>query len=303
MGFEDRDYYRDSYDDNEKGIPGFRFDRQSIITSLIVINVLVFLIDTFTNRYEAGGAIADGLGATVSGDGTNWLCYLLALKTSQPWQVWTFLTNGFAHASLGTQTGIFHIAVNMLTLFFLGRVVEERLGRFEFLRFYLIAIVVGSIAFYLLHLLTGQPAFIVGASGAISAVVIYFIFVNPKAELLMMGVIPMPAWVVGVMFLLMNLYHGLAQDHVAWEAHLAGGAFGAMYFYFNWNFSSLKMPSLFQGGAKLRVHRPDGEIDDSLQEEADRILAKISEQGRESLTRREQKTLERYSAAIRNSRK
>lgn len=296
MGYEDRDYYRDANDGTESGLPGFRFDRQSIVTTLIVINVVIFLVDTFTNVRMVpgpnGSQIPDG----------NWLSYLMALKTDQPWQVWTFLTSGFAHASLGTQTGIFHVAVNMLTLFFLGRPVEEKLGRFEFLKFYLIAILVGSLGFYFASLLSSQPTYIVGASGAVSAVVIYFIFLNPRAELLMMGVIPMPAWGVGLLFLGTNLYHGLAQDHVAWEAHLAGGAFGALYHYFRWNFSSLKMPNWFSGRARLKLHQPDGGVDDRLQQEADRILEKISEQGRESLTRREKKTLERYSAAIRQSR-
>ena len=304
MGFEDRDYYRDaSYDDPDKGIPGFRFDRQSIVTSLIVLNVLVFVVDTFTNKMPSGGALSRMLGLPVPfSDGTNWLSYLLALKTDQPWQVWTFLTSGFAHASLGTQTSIFHIAVNMLTLFFLGPSVEQKLGRFEFLRFYLIAVLAGSIGFFLARQLTGEPAFIVGASGAISAVVVYFIFLDPYAQLYLMGVIPLPAWGVGVLFLLTNLYHGLAQDHVAWEAHMAGGAFGAAYYFFNWNFSSLAMPSWLQNRGGIRIHRPDGEITDELQDEADRILAKITEEGRESLTRREQKTLERYSAAIREMR-
>ncbi|MEL7497995.1 MAG: rhomboid family intramembrane serine protease [Planctomycetota bacterium] len=292
MGYEDRDYYREpdwrgDQSDSGGGIPGFRFGRQSIITSIIVVNVAIFILDTFT------GPIND--------IGDRWLSHVLALKSDKPWEVWTFLTSGFAHASMSSKAGIFHVAFNMATLFFIGRPVEQSLGRAEFLRFYLFAILAGSLGWFLSEWLQGSGGFVVGASGAVSAVVIYFIFMAPHAQLLLMGFIPMPAWGVGVLFLVMNLYHAVSQDHVAWEAHLAGGAFGMLYFYYKWNFSAISMPSFGQS-SKLRVHRPEGEIDEKLQAEADRILEKINESGQESLTRRERKTLERYSAAVRKRR-
>ena len=105
MGFEDRDYYRDR-ESSEGGLPGFRFDRQSVITSLIVVNVVVFLADMFFPSLQT----------------------VLALKADAGWQVWTFLTHGFAHAPINSEPGILHIVFNMLTLFFLVARLKQNWG-------------------------------------------------------------------------------------------------------------------------------------------------------------------------------
>lgn len=290
MGFEDRDYYHDpEYRDPNQGIPGFRFDKQTIVVSLIIVNVLVFLFDTFTPAINA--------------QGTHWLCFHLALKTDLAWQVWTFLTNGFTHSSMSTESGIAHIAMNMITLFYLGHPVEAKMGRTEFLKFYLLAILAGSIAFYLVQLGLGSHSYIVGASGAVSAVIIYFVFSNPQADLALLGIVPIKAWTLGILFLVANLYSALANDHIAWEAHLAGAAFGAAYFRFNWSFATIPNPFEYFNQPRLKVHRAQNSIDENLKNEADRILEKISAEGQDSLTRKEKKILEQYSAQVRKTRK
>ena len=283
MGYEDRDYYRE--EGGQTGFPGFRFSKQSIIFSLIVINVVIFLLDAFTPRLE---------------NGEHMLGELMALNTDRLWAIWTFLTYGFAHAPLDSQTSVFHVGFNMLTLFLLGQSVEQRLGGPEFLKFYLVAIVVSGIGWVLTQLAFGGGS-IVGASGAVSAVVIYFVFMAPNARLLFFGIIPTPAWVVGVLFLFMNLSTAFRMSSVAWQAHLVGGAFGMLYYKLGWNFSSVKMPDVKR--SKIKIHQPDGGgPDDKLQREADRILEKISQQGESSLTRRELKILNKYSKSIRKNR-
>lgn len=283
MGFEDREYYREETQPVGDGIPGFQFKTQMVVTSLIVLNVIVFIADTFSPALEGG-------------NGARWLAKTLAFNPAQPWQVWTFLTNGFAHASLSESNGVFHIGFNMFTLFMLGRPVEWHLGRAEFLKFYLIAVVAGTLGYFGWFLLTGEGGYVLGASGAVSAVVIYFVFLQPHATLQLFGVFPIPAWGVGCLFLFSNFYTAFTQSNIAWQAHLAGGAFAAAYFYFKWNFSTFKLP---KRSPRLKVHHPGG-IDPRLQAEADRILDKISREGQGALTRKERKTLEKYSAAVRN---
>ena len=85
--------------------------------------------------------------------------------------------------------------------------------------------------------------------------VIYFVFLNPQAKLLIWGVIPTPAWIVGALFLFANLSTALRSTNVAWEAHLAGGAFGMLYYKLGWNFSGLQMPN-FKAN-HLKIHEPD----------------------------------------------
>ena len=294
MGFEDRDY---SY--SRSNASGGGLSKYSMITILIGINVIVFVLDMFTQ------AIRDPDGAVLGHELTRHL----ALSTHHWYLPWTWITHGFAHASIDTEIGVWHIAGNMLTLFFLGRPIEQRLGRWEFLKFYLLAILAGGAGFYLVNLLSGWPlSSVLGASGAVSAVVALFIFYYPRQTLLIWGVLPVPAWLLGVIMLLMNLKYALVPDSgISWEAHLAGAAFGVAYFWFGWNFSRLKMPKTIadklSGSAALKIHDPDAQrSNDKLTQQADAILEKINVQGEASLTGRERKLLKRYSEMVRQQR-
>lgn len=287
MGFQDRDYYQ--YESSER-FSSFSIDRKSIVLILVAINVAVFFLDAFSPP---------------AADNTKMrsLAYQLGVRYEHPWYVWNYLTYGFAHASIMTENGIFHILGNMLTLFFLGRAVENALGRNEFLRFYLVAIVVCGIGFTALRHLLGTSFYcMVGASGGVSAVVALFVFKFPRETILVFGVLAVRAWIVGVILLAHNLYIALDPDtNTAWEAHLIGFGFGAAYFYGNWNLSAWQFGSLPKRQPRLKVHDPD-QIDDELQANADRILKKIHEQGEASLTRRERKILTQYSEKLRNQR-
>ena len=118
----------------------------------------------------------------------------------------------------------------------------------------------------------------------------------------------MPGWVVGVLvvgqdFILALLNSG---DRVAYQAHLGGAAFGAMYFYSGMRFEKF-MPTtivakMFGGQPRLKVHDPDGEgeyyeeevVDKNYEKDAelaDEILEKVHREGEESLTRKERKIL------------
>jgi hypothetical protein len=92
----------------------------------------------------------------------------------------------------------------------------------------------------------------------------------------------------------------------AWQAHLGGAAFAFLYLQFRWSLSRL-LPSQVKWkwprrGPKLRVHRPDTD-DDALDQEADRVLAKLHREGEQSLTGRERRILEKYSRRIREKRR
>lgn len=298
MGIENRDYAR--YD----GRGGGGLSQYSMITILIAINVIVFVLDAFSTKIvaihpETGQTLVVG----------HWLSNLLKLSTQHWYYVWTWITHGFTHASIDSRIGLWHIGGNMLTLFFLGRPVEDRIGRFEFLKFYLLAILAGAAGFFLLKSLTGWPVgSVVGASGAVSAVVALFICYYPKQTLLIWGILPIPAWVLGVLLLLSNMQYALDPNSmVSWEAHVAGAAFGVAYWHFGWNFSRLQMPARVKnavsGQPTLKIHNPSASNgDEKLRQQADAILEKINQQGEASLTSRERKLLNRYSQMVRQQR-
>ncbi len=301
MGFEDRDYNQYQTGRTPYRPQGSLWSRYSMVAILIATNVIIFFADSFTPDI---GQLAGGPRV-----GAHWLGNFLSASPQQWYYVWTWLTHGFVHAAIDSQTGLMHIGGNMLTLFFLGRSVEHRLGRNEFLKFYLLAIVIGFLGFFAVNLLRGNPAAsLVGASGAVSAVVVLFIFYFPQQKIYLWGVLEMPAWAIGVLMLAANLYYAFAPgSQVAWEAHAAGALFGWLYFKQGWNFSRLSLPNgignRIGNRSGLKIHNPQtGGADDKLKQQADDILQKINQQGEASLTSRERKILQRYSAQIRRQR-
>lgn len=140
-------------------------------------------------------------------------------------QYYRLLTSGFIHAD------IMHLAFNMLTLWFFGRLMEEqyfsRFGSFTFLIFYLLGIVVSDIPTYLRHRTnTGYAS--LGASGGVAAVLFAFITQAPWATIYIF-VFPVPAVVFGVVYLVYSQYmrkHG--GDNVNHDAHFWGAIFGVV---------------------------------------------------------------------------
>jgi membrane associated rhomboid family serine protease len=69
-----------------------------------------------------------------------------------------------------------------------------------------------------------------GASGAVSAVVLAFVVLHPTAELLLFLFVPLPAWAVGVLFLAYESWASRQSGtRIAHDAHLWGAVFGLMY--------------------------------------------------------------------------
>jgi hypothetical protein len=118
---------------------------------------------------------------------------------------------------------------------------------------------------------------------------------------LLMGILPIPAWALGVFYVAYDMFGvGAANptDHVAHVAHLSGVAFGFVYFKSGWNLGRL-IPqrlsgSMFRFRPKLRIHDPE-EASRDLSNQVDAILEKISQQGEASLTKKERRTLEEAS--------
>ena len=322
MGLEDREYLREEAKRYGGGGGGF-FTGQAtsggpkrMVTILVVICVVLYLLDAFTPPIRA---MIEGKEKIVSNSLFEWM----ALKSkevfsseilSAPWNLYQLVTYGFAHASMATDRSVFHILGNMFVLWMLGRMVEDRMGRYEFLYFYLFAIVFTGAFWGLFHF--NKPDAIVGASGAVTAVVILFALYFPHQKVYLFGVLEIPGWLVGVLVVGQDFLMALANgtDRVAYEAHLGGAGLAALYFYFGWRFEvfvpSTLFARIFKGRPNLRVHDPDGDEDDQLDEAferdekmADEILEKVHREGEESLTRKERKILERFSKRVRKKNK
>jgi rhomboid family protein len=151
----------------------------------------------------------------------------------------TIFTSMFMHA------GLAHIAGNMLYLWIFGDNVEDAMGHFRYLVFYLVggvcAAVVQSMASF-----SDPQAFhmpMVGASGAIAAVLAAYAFLYPRSPITVLNpfgillwfvfglFLTFPAWLVIALFFVVNLWNALANTQlggVAFMAHVGGFLAGAV---------------------------------------------------------------------------
>ncbi|MBI4091504.1 rhomboid family intramembrane serine protease [candidate division WWE3 bacterium] len=155
--------------------------------------------------------------------------------------LYTFVTSMFLHG------GFFHFASNMWFLIIFGDNVEADLGEIPFILFYLLGGVFAAFIQYLF--LKGEAIPILGASGAIAAVLGYYMvkFPQHKVETLIptlgfFTTAELPSYVVLGLWFATQLLNGsvsltsqttAAETGIAWWAHIGGFAFGIVVAVFN----------------------------------------------------------------------
>jgi hypothetical protein len=192
----------------------------------------------------------------------------------------------------------------MLAFWFFGRSVEYRYGKREYLTFFLVSMVVAGATYlageFVAHRDVRMIPSMLGASGAVSAVVILFCLNFPHQTLYVWGVLPIPAWVLGIIYVGSDIFGAMGRQtgegaNVAFTAHLGGALFAVLYFK-----SGIRLERLVPSGAalsklgprpRLKVHDPES-ADENTDAAVDEILKKIQEHGRDSLTKRERRILE-----------
>lgn len=128
-------------------------------------------------------------------------------------------TSGFLHAD------ITHLAFNMITFFFFAPVVILYLGSWVFLMIYLASLFFGSLLTLGLHK-NDYNYRAVGASGAVTGILYSAILLRPDMMLGIFFIIPMPAYVFGILYLFYSIYGMKAKnDGIGHTAHF-GGAIG-----------------------------------------------------------------------------
>ncbi|PJJ08116.1 rhomboid family protein [Flavobacterium sp. 1] len=129
------------------------------------------------------------------------------------------VSSGFLHADMG------HLLFNMLTLYFFAPVVFSFLGTFSFLMVYFGSLIFGSLLTMAFHKDDyGYRA--VGASGAVTGILYSAILLQPDMMLGLYFIIPIPAYLFGILYLLYSIYGMRAKnDNIGHTAHF-GGAIG-----------------------------------------------------------------------------
>jgi membrane associated rhomboid family serine protease len=131
-------------------------------------------------------------------------------------------------SSMFLHGGIAHLAFNMWSLWIFGDNVEEAFGKAGYLALYLVGGVVATIGYAVFNLESTIP--LVGASGAIATVMGAYLVLFPTHRILslvFLFFVAVPA-VVFIGFWFVGQFGVDPASNVAWEAHVAGFAFGVV---------------------------------------------------------------------------
>lgn len=193
--------------------------RKSPLIIILIINILVYLAWTFASTEAEFHFMIN-----------NFLVSMMSIVQGRPW---TIVTSVFSHATF------FHLLFNMMALSSFSFVMIELLGPLKFTIFYLVAGIAGSIAHVLSStFLMHDPSMnALGASGAVSGIVLLFSLLFPQQKLLIMGLIPVRAIWGAVLLVSLDVWGLITQTRgtnglgIGHGAHLGGAIIGILYFF------------------------------------------------------------------------
>ena len=219
---ERRDYRKDLRR-NFRMRQGF-FERVSLNTLLILINVIVFILVIILKFFVNEEVLVMWLAVNPS----------LFLQGF----VWTLLTSMFVHANFS------HLFLNMISMFFVGGFVERLIGRKRYFRFYFISGIVAGLFFvglaYLGQFISngeaifgGFSTFAVGASGALFGLGGLLAVLIPRLKVLVFFIIPMPMWLAMVVLMFGLWIISIVQGWpIGNTAHFGGLIVGVIYGFY-----------------------------------------------------------------------
>nr|GEW08365.1 rhomboid-like protein 12, mitochondrial [Tanacetum cinerariifolium] len=195
-----------------------RLTTDGVVIGLIVTNVAVFLL----------WRVADRRFMVQN--------FMIQLDNFKRGRFHTMITSAFSHHEVG------HIVSNMIGLYFFGKSIGHQFGPEFLLMLYLAGAFVGS-AFYLVHhafmvpsskdrrLFEPDPSNVpgLGASGAVNAIMLLDIFLNPTKTIYLEFIIPVPAILLGIFLVghdMMRILEGNSQ--ISGSAHLGGAVVAAV---------------------------------------------------------------------------
>ena len=275
---------------------------RSIVTQIIVATLAVFVLQVLTVTPNGSSLI------------TDWFAIERDL-VFQSGQIWRLLTYAFCHS----EVQITHVAFNMLALFFLGRIVAQTVGQREFLWLYLAAAFFSGVVQTSVMAIFRSPGqdWVLGASGAVSAVFMLFALHYPRVKLHLFGIVPVEArWLLAFVagydalgFLgLVPAVFVPAGAKIGHAAHLGGLIFGLLYFRWDMNLTSWwdrfagRVREVKPPRQNIKLYNPGKQPEVDYSDRIDDILAKISREGEASLTARERRVLTQASEHIKTNR-
>ncbi len=273
----DRDYMRGPLEEESSGWGGWHLSGNHI---LMLVLVAGFFLDAILQKFS-GIDLKGVFGLSPEG-------------VVEEFKIWQPLTYLFFHPD-----PLMVLIFNLIGLFFFGPIVESYWGRRKYIYFFLCAgVFAGLVVTPLAYMERLSQITILGASGSVLAVLVAAALINPDLKVLLFFVIPikikyMILLFLGFDFLILIKETSRAYGHAI--PHLAGALFGFLYFRYapqiDQFFAGLE-PSFEESPGR---EPPRSSVPDVKNEEIDRILDKINNEGINSLTPKERELLEEAS--------
>jgi len=309
MGIYDRDYYRDEPRPWGGGLetPG--------TLGAMAATIAVFFIQAFTTRPGETSKLL------------KWGDFQFhKIAAGEVWRIFT--------AGLIPDPGLFGLILSMIMLYWAGKELERNYGTKAFIAFYILAAWATSAGKLMLGLAGIDTAISsVGISGAIFAVMVLYACLNPRKTILVFFVLPMPiALVVSLLlgFALLSMISDGTKVHAV--GVLSGAIFGILFYklapgVLNWLHTGRPRRAarpavrLFESHddeeapernapvqqeptavSPPRSARNDTKVDEQLEAKLDRVLGKVAQFGRASLTPDELEVLQQASEVYKKKR-
>ncbi len=218
---------------------------------------------------------------------------------------WTIITFNFFHA------GIFHLIFNLLILHFSGRLFNTYFTDKQLFGVYVLGGIFSGVTFVLSYIFIGKAGLLVGASGAIMAILIATTAYAPFMLLRIPLIGIVKPWHVAFVILFIDLIQLPLENTGGHLAHLGGALFGFIYIKILQSGTDLTKPLSMFLDAIVNIFKPKNKTPfkkvhrnttknvvnsskskkDFTQKQIDDILDKISKSGYDSLTKEEKKFL------------
>lgn len=202
----------------------FKYTFSNATVILVIINALVYFL-------------TDVIGISISSVPIKMYLSMMPAAVRHGW-IWQIFTYMFVHGNFT------HLFFNMFGLLMFGLIIEKSIGTREFLLFYFLSGIISGLISYIIYALTGQwVVFLVGASGAIYALLFLYAVLFPTSRIMMFFLIPMKAPFAVLLFMGIELFSQLtgSSGGVAHLTHLAGIFAAWMYCLVRFKINPIKV--------------------------------------------------------------
>lgn len=275
MGYEDREY-RAPLDYATRITPA--------VKGILIATISVYVLQVI-------------LGGIWPGRLEGFLAFSPAKAVERLW-LWQFVTAGFLH----DPSDLWHILLNMLILGMVGPEIERLYSTRRFLVLYAGSIAFAHLCYAFVH--AAHPfREVMGASGAITGLLVLFAIHFPDARIWLFFFFPVRARVAVLILLAMDLHATLIRqsDGIAHAAHLGGALFAFGYSRtYVWFEERLRFVDRLLARRDRRRERAREADDRAMDEGVNAVLEKVSREGIQSLTAEERALLDRASRKYRD---